>query len=127
MPIQSTKQRRTTIYLDLTYLQQISEGDIPFECEILMVYLNEVPSLARSIQKALKARKYILAANLVHKLKSKIRIIGLKQAWRLADIIEVSLRKKTNLSQLSHNLNVFFKIIRKSISLANKELLNRTK
>ena len=127
MLVQSTKQRGKPVYLDLTYLQQISEGDTVFECEILTIYLKETPKLAQNIQKALKARKYIIAANLVHELKSKIRIIGLKQAWGLADLIEMSLRKKVNLPQLPNNLNVFFKVIHKSISLTNKELLKRIK
>ncbi|MGB1241798.1 MAG: Hpt domain-containing protein [Chitinophagales bacterium] len=127
MLVQSTKQRGKPVYLDLTYLQQISEGDTVFECEILTIYLKETPRLAQNIQKALKARKYIIAANLVHELKSKIRIIGLKQAWGLADLIEMSLRKKVNLPQLPNNLNVFFKVIHKSISLTNKELLKRIK
>lgn len=113
--------------MDLSYLHQISEGDIAFECEVLVIYLREVPSLAHNIQHALKARKYKVAADLVHELKSKIRVLGVKQAWRLADFIEVSLRKRTNLSQLPKKINLFFKILRKSVFLANTELLKHTK
>ncbi|MEZ4886406.1 MAG: Hpt domain-containing protein [Chitinophagales bacterium] len=123
----NTKVKTPPIYLDLTHLQQISEGDTAFECEILLIYLREVPEIVRQTQQALKGRDYLEAANLIHVLKSKIRVVGLKQAWRLADFIEINLRKKTNLNQLGSKIEIFFKIIRKSIFLVNKELLKSTK
>lgn len=126
MPVQSTKLGSNSTYLDLSYLHQISDGDIAFEREILIIYLREVPALAHRIQKKMKTKEYDDAAELVHEMKSKIRALGVKQAWRLADFIELNLRNKTNLSVLPHKISAFFKIIRKSIFLAKKELLKRT-
>ncbi|MGB1240923.1 MAG: hypothetical protein ACPG49_00270 [Chitinophagales bacterium] len=127
MTIQPRKFIPQAVSLDLSYLRQISEGDISFEREILLIYLREVPLLAQKTKKTLKVGDYKTAADLIHKLKSKIRVIGLKQAWRLADFIEASLRKKTNLSELVKKIKVFFKIILHSVQLAKKELLKRTR
>ncbi len=127
MTIQPQKFIPQAVSLDLSYLRQISEGDVSFECEILLLYLREVPPLAQKTKNTLKVGDYKSAADLVHKLKSKIRVIGLKQAWRLADFIEAGLRKKTNLSELVKKIKVFFKIILQSVHLAKKELLKRTR
>lgn len=116
-----------SIRLDLSYLYQVSEGDVSFEYEIFMLYLRDVPDLIKKTKWALKQRKHHIAANLIHSLRSKIQILGLNQVRQLAKYIELKLRKGTPLSELLDKIKIFFEVIKKSILLAKKELLKRTK
>lgn len=124
---QTTHTSKKPIRFDLSYLHQVSEGDIAFEYEVFMLYLKDVPDLLKKTRKALMQKKNHIAANLIHALRSKIQILGLTQARQLAKDIELNLRKGTVANGLVKKIKIFFEVIKKSILLAKKELLKRTK
>lgn len=83
---------------NLNYLKEISEGDDDFEQKMIVIVKKELPVEINSYEIFLKENNFIQAAEVVHKIKHKISILGLEKSYQTAIDYEEDLKnKKLNL------------------------------
>jgi HPt (histidine-containing phosphotransfer) domain-containing protein len=75
-------------YINLDYLNEVSDGDIDFVNEIINDYLNKVPIQFVELQAAVNAGDDDAARFIAHKMKSSFQFMGVEQLVLLAQQIE---------------------------------------
>ena len=79
---------------NLLYLQELSGGDSVFEEKMLEIVKKELPEEIKSYQNFLIEENYKDAADLVHKIKHKISVLGLKEGYQVAIDYEIELNQQ---------------------------------
>jgi len=79
---------------NLTYIYDMSDGDRVFEKKVIAIIKSEFPKEKQVYKNSIKAKKYLLAAQHVHKLKYKISILGLEKSYETAVAFENDLLDK---------------------------------
>lgn len=79
---------------NLLYLKEISEGDLEFEKKLLEIVKKELPEEIKLYQNLLKNNNFNKAAEVVHKIKHKISILGLEKGYQVAIDYEEHLKVK---------------------------------
>jgi len=80
---------------NLTYIKNLSGGDISFEEKIITILKSELPEEQKTYFFCLQNKNYKDTAEIVHKLKHKISILGLKKSYQIAVEFEENLLKGT--------------------------------
>ena len=75
------------------YIDALADGDEHFRNKLLLVIQNEFPQELESYQDASQSNNFFAIAELVHKLKNKISMLGLNQGYRTAQAYEEGLKK----------------------------------
>jgi len=83
---------------NLSYINELSGGDLSFEEKILSVIKKEFPEEKNIYYQNLKEKKYKEVAENVHKLKHKISILGLENGYSIAVEYENNLLDNSNLT-----------------------------
>lgn len=78
---------------NLNYILNLSKGDVGFQKKILQVIKNEFPVEVQLYKKHLAAGQFEAAAGIVHKLKHKMAVLGMEQAYNKAMEHENALRE----------------------------------
>lgn len=94
---------------NLNYLKEISGGDLEFEEKLLIIVKKELPEEINSYKNFLNENNFKQAAELVHKIKHKISILGLEKSY------QVAIDYEENLKQDNLNLKVEFEEILNSM------------
>ncbi len=79
---------------NLSYIEELSGGDQSFKKKLIDIVKQELPHEISEYNTHVKAGLFDLAAENVHKLKHKISILGLEQAYYLAVDYEEDLKNK---------------------------------
>ena len=95
---------------NITYIKELSDGDKSFEKELIKIIKLEFPKEKSIYFENFKSKKFGVTADCVHKLKHKISIFGLLEAYEIANNYENNLRNE------DVNLNDKFEIILDKIS-----------
>ncbi|CAL2104187.1 Histidine kinase [Tenacibaculum sp. 190130A14a] len=77
---------------NLTYIQELADGDKAFEQQLLAVIQKEFPEEKRTYFQLLEEKKYEDLAQLVHKVKHKFTILGLEEETKLASDFEEDIK-----------------------------------
>ncbi|MEM6628151.1 MAG: Hpt domain-containing protein [Bacteroidota bacterium] len=77
-----------SISFDLKYLKDLSQGDQEFEAEMIQIFLDEMPEGIQEIHQLIESQKWIQLGAAIHKMKSKIRLMGMVEIKDLADRLE---------------------------------------
>ncbi len=83
---------------NLRYINQLSNGDDVFKRRLITVLKEELPIEKEKYLDHMVQKEFRKAAEMVHKIKHKISILGLEKAYRVAEKHEASLRS----SETSH-------------------------
>ncbi|WP_339710361.1 Hpt domain-containing protein [uncultured Kriegella sp.] len=78
---------------NLNYVDGLSKGDRSFTKKIISIVARELPVEIKTYQLELEKKDYSKTADTVHKLKHKIRILGLEKSYGIAEEYELNLRK----------------------------------
>jgi len=78
---------------NLSYINQLSGGDIEFENKIIAIIKSEFPVEKDEYYNNVKIKNLEKVAENVHKLKHKISILGLEKSYGIAERYEEELRK----------------------------------
>jgi HPt (histidine-containing phosphotransfer) domain-containing protein len=82
---------------NLSYVNQLSSGDIAFKNKLIGIIKAEFPEEKAVYFKSFNSKNYRLSAENVHKLKHKISILGLEKSYKLAEEFEDHLKEgRTN-------------------------------
>ncbi|MEQ8551186.1 MAG: Hpt domain-containing protein [Cyclobacteriaceae bacterium] len=80
---------------NLSTIHKMSQGDREFEKKILSVAKVELQEEVKAFNKAIELVDYLQAAQLVHKIKHKISLLGMEESYNLAAAFEAQLNDKT--------------------------------
>lgn len=79
---------------NLTYIEQLSEGDKAFEAKLISILKRELPLEFEEFQRNFEEKNFIKTAENVHKLKHKISILGLTKGYEEAAFFESDLKDR---------------------------------
>ena len=85
---------------NLNYLKEISGGDAIFEQKMIEIVKKELPEEIKSYEFFLNEYNFIQAAEIVHKIKHKISILGLEKSYQTAIDFEEDLKRQELTLQL---------------------------
>jgi len=74
--------------INLSYLKELSGGNIGFETEMLNLYVSEVGSDVEELEKAQEEQNWAKIGYLAHKLKSSIQLVGLESLVSILTALE---------------------------------------
>jgi HPt (histidine-containing phosphotransfer) domain-containing protein len=93
---------------DLSFLLEIADGSSEFIIESIELFLHQTPELIATIDSAIEAKEWSVAATSSHKLKPNLGFFGMLTSQTLMQELEVLLRKgeddpliKTKFSQVA--------------------------
>jgi len=95
--------------IDLSYLNEISDGDQDFVVSILSTFVEEVPKDIDHINKALEENNIAQVGKLAHKNKSTLQLLGLKNLKSLAFDIEQAAKKDASNPEIRPDAQSFVK------------------
>lgn len=78
---------------NLSYIREISGGDLEFEKQIIEIIKVELPKEVKSYNSFLNEKYFKKAADLVHKIKHKISTLGLDESYQIAIKHEIELKQ----------------------------------
>lgn len=78
---------------NFNYIKQLSGGDLSFENQLLNVIQNEFPKEKETYYTSVVKGETKAIAEIVHKLKHKISILGLEKSYETAILYEESLNE----------------------------------
>ena len=80
--------------IDLTYLNDMSNGDESFVIEMLDIFVIQIPETILDLKVQLTDKNWKLIADLAHKLKTNFMMIGIRK--QKEDVIELEKMIRTN-------------------------------
>ena len=95
---------------NLNYIKSLSGGDLEFESKIIDVIKKELPDEIKIYETFVSENGYKETAEIVHKLKHKISILGLEKSY------EIAVEFEKNLLEESKNLQKEFENILTSMT-----------
>lgn len=84
---------------NLSYVHQLSGGNLEFEEKLLQVVRRELPLEIKTFKENIAENNFLSASAVVHKIKHKIGILGLEHSYELAENYENELRENQNTKQ----------------------------
>ncbi|ADV50334.1 Hpt domain-containing protein [Cellulophaga sp. E16_2] len=78
---------------NLDYIKELSGDDTEFEQKFISVLKEEIPLEKQEYIRCITAVNYKSTADIVHKLKHKLNILGLVEDYKTAVIYEEDLKK----------------------------------
>lgn len=78
-------------HIDLTYFRTMSGGRPEFELNIFQMFIEDIPIQLQEMSEALIDKSYKLAAQIIHKMKSSLLMIGMNQIEPIIKEIEQNL------------------------------------
>ncbi|WP_152287288.1 Hpt domain-containing protein [Flavicella marina] len=79
---------------NLNYIKELSGGDVEFEKKIVTILKEELPVEIHAYFKHFRNQDFIKTAEIVHKIKHKISILGLEKGCQIANLYEQKLREE---------------------------------
>lgn len=84
---------------NLSYIQELSEGDPEFEKNMLNIIKNELIKDLNSLRFANENKNYGESAIIVHKIKHKIKILQMADSLSFTETYEAELKQNKNINQ----------------------------
>jgi len=91
---------------NLLYIEMLSDGDEEFKQSMIAILKKELPTEKEAFVQSIDRKNYQNSAELVHKIKHKISILGLEKSYEFAVSFEETLKKED-----SSGYNTFMKIL----------------
>ena len=97
--------------VDLTFLNEISDGDQDFITDVLNTFLVEMPKDMAHLERALEAQDAVEIGRVAHKTKSTLQTLGLHELKDLAYSIERRAKQGATAQALIPDSNTFMDYI----------------
>ncbi len=86
--------------IDLTYLNDLSDGKIEFIIPLINAFLTEAPKMLEKMNLYVQEKKWLELQNVAHKMKPSIAIIGIKSIKVTLELVEEYSKEKINFELL---------------------------
>ncbi len=100
--------------VDLTFLNEISDGDQDFITDVLQTFLEEMPKDMNQLRTAIQTQDVTGIGKVAHKTKSTLQTLGLHELKDMAYSIEQDAKTTTTPNELSEQAVVFASYIDKA-------------
>lgn len=80
---------------NLNYINDLSEDDLIFRAKLIATLQKELPEETAQYENSMKNSAFKEAAELVHKIKHKISIMGMEKSYYLAEEFEDNLKNQS--------------------------------
>tara|TARA_B110000027_G_scaffold123119_1_gene138632 strand:+ start:421 stop:819 length:399 start_codon:yes stop_codon:yes gene_type:complete len=80
---------------NFNYVNQLADGDVAFKAKLLAVIKNEFPLELQKYHAAVSSNDLFQIAEVVHKLKNKISMLGLESSYLIAQEYEENLKQNS--------------------------------
>ena len=94
---------------NLTFIQKLAGADTEFQNQLIGILKQEFPLEKKKFEHYLEHNNYKELAEIVHKLKHKISLLGLEEGVKIASMFENEI-KKEKLNLLSEFQNILTNI-----------------
>jgi HPt (histidine-containing phosphotransfer) domain-containing protein len=114
--------------LDLSYLEEIANGNTEFIVEMIDLFLQQAPEILGQIHDKIAKKEWNAAGSLAHKLKPTFAMIGIHKGKDLSEKIEKNARGGIDLgglAQLVSELDTLSKITMGKLMSRKLELVNK--
>lgn len=81
------------------YINELSGEDIEFKQKMITIIKTELPHEIESYKTFFASENYKATAEIVHKLKHKISVLGLEKSYYIAEEFEDNLKKNSTVLQ----------------------------
>lgn len=78
---------------NLNYIEQLADGSKEFETKIISILKKEFPEEKSLFEEYLSNENYVQAAEMVHKMKHKLGLLSMNEAYTIAIRFEEELRE----------------------------------
>lgn len=100
---------------NLNYIHELSGGDKEFEDKMLSILKSEFPTEVAYYKKTIENKDFKESAQIVHKIKHKISILGMEESYVLAEQYE----RELNSGQVSTH-NEFLEVLNSMSNFLDK-------
>ncbi len=107
-------------YLDLTYLNSITEGDFGFKKELIDIFIKQVPELQEQLIENLNAKNYQLLSATAHKTKSTMALMGVNELRKSMEWLETHAKNESNIAEYPDILDNFMQISKAALEEIKK-------
>lgn len=92
----SVQKEKQAFDFDLSYLSDIAGGSKEFMVDMLDIFLSQTPLYFDQLEEAVLEKNWLTVANIAHKIKPALDMMGLKCAKEHITSIEFCARRKEN-------------------------------
>lgn len=78
---------------NLNYVNNLSGNDMAFKQLIIITLKKELPLEIKEYQNKIQNNNFTATAEIIHKIKHKISIMGMEKSYYLAEEFEINLQK----------------------------------
>jgi len=93
--------------VDLTFLNEISDGDQDFITDVLQTFLEEMPKDMNQLRAAIQIQDIIGIGKVAHKTKSTLQTLGLHELKEMAYFLEQHAKTEISPNELSEQAVIF--------------------
>lgn len=115
---ESAVEEKSFDYIDLSYFRTMSGGRPEFELNIFQMFIEDIPIQLQEMIEAVQSSEYKLAAQIIHKMKSSLMMIGIHQIQPVILTMEQELIN----GELNSNFSQQLLMVQESILAAIEEL-----
>lgn len=108
--------------INMQSLKELTGGDTGFMMEMIEIYLRNTPVMMKEIKTAFKKQDFEKLKRTAHKIKSSLGMMGMSEAWQLAEDVERTNEKNTDEKKLRETLTRLAEMIEASQSELALEL-----
>ncbi len=98
-------------YIDLTYLDSISENDTKFKKELIEIFVKQVPELKSQLYQHFNDQNYQSLSAIAHKAKSTMALMGIETLRSEMEWLEINAKNESNTDRYKDILENFETII----------------
>lgn len=85
---------------DLSYLQEVSKGNVKFMLDMISIFLNKTPETLAILEKEIENNNWELVGFYAHKLKATYAYMGMNDIKAILINIEKSAKSLENLQEI---------------------------
>ena len=106
------------LHYNLAKVYEISSNDADFAQQILVLFLDEIPTEIQNIKEGIKAKDYPKTYAAAHKIKPTLDLLGMDLPYE--EVNQIILW--TNKEGKKREIKEIFKLLKEQIELASKEI-----
>lgn len=111
--------------IDLSYLNEVSDGDQDFEIDLMNTFISQSPDLLDRLTLLLQKKKYQEMTPVAHKFKSTLTVFGIYSIYEKILKVEKDTRAEINLEGLPELLDEIKELTNEAIDALQEELKSR--
>lgn len=107
----------------MEYLDEISEGNQDLACDLIEMFIKQVPIFTEQLDSLYKSGDYVLLGKLAHKIKSSVAMMGISELTDDMKKLEVLAQSGSEVETYPNYINRYKIITSEAINELDKILI----